>query len=657
MQIHNPHKGTKIYHFNKPHLIKTKNTLKAVLIPYEFDNGNRTLSFEDKIVYGNNYFIYEDSIPTNLFGQVFFLPNFYSLVFNSGNISFDKGVQTILFEKKGGKIILKTDSKTLPSILLNGDKLLSNNSQQVSKELESGDLVNINGTKMLFVNNNRGILCEISVKNGSKKVSYPSGCVDFATLGGLPQIKGSLYYVFRNFFAKNKKAKVKLTIDNGLQQLILSECEKEINYIKSRDYLTLRSGALTKNKRKMLLNKDYSCSFILMTQDNEILADVSYPYVNVLKDNSDLKKVFAIDQVNYRQSPLINRATQLTYPPGSSFKIVSTMAFLENSRRKYIGSLIGYFPILGVSDLHNQRLKNGKRIYFHLKNFKNEKISGTTNNLKNAFVHSYNIYFAYIAMHLSKTIMEKSLIFPKDIGYTKLGYASSIDRKEDFPFLKYVDLLHINKGYNLFPIENKTALKLGIRRWKLSNNQGVDKLFAIPSVFQVNAYLPDEIAMAAIGQRIVQLTPLQNAVDASVIANNGKLYNPMLVKELKYENKKYSLKNKSKDLNLKKYTVNRIKYFMKQVPKEGTAVGTFSDFVYSDRVWCKTGTAEHNGGDDHSWLVGFYKDPVSNKIFVFAACFPNSGEGSRIAGQCVKRVLDRLFLVSKNIVWENNPGK
>ena len=163
--------------------------------------------------------------------------------------------------------------------------------------------------------------------------------------------------------------------------------------------------------------------------------------------------------------------------------------------------------------------------------------------------------------------------------------------------------------------------------------------------------------MAAIGQRIVQLTPLQNAVDASVIANNGKLYNPMLVKELKYENKKYSLKNKSKDLNLKKYTVNRIKYFMKQVPKEGTAVGTFSDFVYSDRVWCKTGTAEHNGGDDHSWLVGFYKDPVSNKIFVFAACFPNSGEGSRIAGQCVKRVLDRLFLVSKNIVWKNNPGK
>jgi len=141
----------------------------------------------------------------------------------------------------------------------------------------------------------------------------------------------------------------------------------------------------------------------------------------------------------------------------------------------------------------------------------------------------------------------------------------------------------------------------------------------------------------AIGQGDILTTPLQINIMTEVIANGGKLCQPQ-VAEQRIRNKEQS---NCQDLKLKTSTLELVKEGMKGVCSPGGTAFPFFDF--QPQVACKTGTAEFgdSAGKTHAWLTSFA--PVDNPQIVTTALLEGGGEGSYVAAPVVKKVMEAWF--------------
>jgi peptidoglycan glycosyltransferase len=158
---------------------------------------------------------------------------------------------------------------------------------------------------------------------------------------------------------------LKLTIDHGLQQY-------------ASDLLEGKKGAI------VLMNP----------QTGEIYAMVSKPDFNTNKLKEDWKSI-----VEDPDSPFLNRATMGLYAPGSTFKVVTSVAALESSNIDYTIDCEGSVNINGYT----------------LKDY-NGKPHGKL-NLEEALVKSCNVYFSQLGLQVGKDklgeVSEKFMINKK----------------------------------------------------------------------------------------------------------------------------------------------------------------------------------------------------------------------------------------------------
>lgn len=137
--------------------------------------------------------------------------------------------------------------------------------------------------------------------------------------------------------------------------------------------------------RESLINKKGAIiSMDLKTGD--ILCMASYPDFNSLSVAEDWKAL-----VERKDAPLLNRATQGLYEPGSIFKIITTDALLSviNRHEKYNST--------GVEVINGYRIRDALRDGYG-------KI-----NLDEAFIHSSNTYYAKMSQKLSDEDFKKSI--------------------------------------------------------------------------------------------------------------------------------------------------------------------------------------------------------------------------------------------------------
>lgn len=155
-----------------------------------------------------------------------------------------------------------------------------------------------------------------------------------------------------------------------------------------------------------------------------------------------------------------------------------------------------------------------------------------------------------------------------------------------------------------------------------------------------NSYEKGNIAQSAIGQSEVLATPMQMAMVASTIANNGVMMEPHVVSSVV----------SSKGDNVQKFTpvavgtiitpdvANTMKNFMRGVVTDGT--GSNADISGLD-VAGKTGTADHNDGGKnakpHSWFIGFA--PVNDPQIAVAVIVEDGGQGGIAAAQIAGGVM------------------
>lgn len=150
------------------------------------------------------------------------------------------------------------------------------------------------------------------------------------------------------------------------------------------------------------------------------------------------------------------------------------------------------------------------------------------------------------------------------------------------------------------------------------------------------------IAQSGIGQSGVLASPIEMALVASTIANNGVMMEPNVVKEI----------INSEGKVIKSYEPNEIatvtspenatllKEYMKAVVNEGTGQAAG---LWGVQVSGKTGTADHDTGDKlpHTWFIGFagYDDPE----IAFAIIAEEGGNDSFNASSMAKELMKVYF--------------
>lgn len=145
-----------------------------------------------------------------------------------------------------------------------------------------------------------------------------------------------------------------------------------------------------------------------------------------------------------------------------------------------------------------------------------------------------------------------------------------------------------------------------------------------------------ELAWTSVGQGKTLVTPLQIAMVAAAIANEGQLMQPYLVKEVRTQSGVTLKKTYPQSLGqaISKTTAKLLTEAMVNVVEQGTGQAAK---VKSVRVAGKTGSAEVGGSlKPHAWFAGFA--PADKPQVAIAVIIENSGLGGQIAAPKAARL-------------------
>lgn len=296
--------------------------------------------------------------------------------------------------------------------------------------------------------------------------------------------------------------------------------------------------------------------------------------------------------------PLENRAIQGAYPPGSTFKIVDSIAGLED---RTLTPDTTYFCPGGI--------------YYGGREYRCWRKQGHGNiSVHRAIVESCDVFFYEVGEHLG---IDRIAAWAHALG---LGKKTDID------------------------LDNERSGTIPSSAWKQRR-------------FHERWY-PAETLSVAIGQGYVTVTPLQLADLAAEVANGGTLYKPQFVKEIDALDgtvvKSFPPIIESR-VRIDPQVLEEVREGMAGVVNQpdGTAHGAKLDNVI---VAGKTGTAqvvkEGQGVRlkenalpekyrDHGWFIAFA--PVDHPKIAVACIIEHSGHGGSSAGPVVKAVMEKYF--------------
>ena len=321
----------------------------------------------------------------------------------------------------------------------------------------------------------------------------------------------------------------------------------------------------------------------------EVLAMASYPAYDLENFNRDYDEIEADSR-----SPQLNRATQGLYPPGSTFKVLSAIAALEEG----VIDANTTFTCTGVFELGGQRFAC------------NNHDTPMTLDVTQAIKYSCNTFFYNVGQRLTGEHLED---WCDRFG---LGNVTGIEIDE-------------SAGHAAGPTYRDIMRKADptLREW-----QGGD---------DVNA---------AIGQSDNAFTPLQLANYMAAVINGGTLYKPTLVKNIKtYDYSDVVEESEPEILGTIEFsdaTWNLVMQGMNEVTAEGgTAATTFADYPIA--VGGKTGSAEmteNRDGVEINYTNGLFIAfaPFDDPEIVVCVVGEGAGHGSAVA-PVVRDIFDAYF--------------
>lgn len=317
----------------------------------------------------------------------------------------------------------------------------------------------------------------------------------------------------------------------------------------------------------------------------KILAMVSYPTF----DSNTVSENWAELNSDDENSPLLNRATQGLYPPGSTFKIITAASALEVST-KYMD-----FNFKCTGDT-----KFGDSILHCYDGKAHGKVDMTS-----AFAKSCNGYFATVAEEIGNDQLIKTatdfgfntdLNFPLEYKKASFALKSNSDVKE-------LAATAIGQGKTL-----TSPLFMAMVTSAIANNGSI-----------MQPYIVDHIETPSGGVRNRTLpTKLLQACDSSTA---HKIADMMceVVRSGTATNASFSVSGKAQVVDKDKVVSDSAITSGAIDIKQGKYSGKIT-------VAAKTGTAENASGDDHAWFVAFA--PAEDPQIAVAVILENAGHGS-----------------------------
>ena len=392
-----------------------------------------------------------------------------------------------------------------------------------------------------------------------------------------------------------------LTIDSKLQKITEDALRDNIEKIKSGGF------------GKAYEAKGGSC-VVMNVKTGEVLAMASYPDYNPQSFADGISNEEWQGYLQNTSYPLLNKAIQSAYEPGSIFKMVTAIAGLESG---------------------NITLT--------------EKINDTGQYIKYGEKRNCWYYTDYHRGH----------------GY--LNVIGAIEKSCNYFFYEAADRMGIDtldKYASYFGLGKKTGIELP--------SETAGTLASKEYVKSINStWNPGDTINAAIGQGYNRFTPLQMAKYISMVANGGNKIDVSLIKTIqnpdgtdvsKEEINKFvseklgvSKDDDSENISLNSEYINAVKEGMKSVTsgEAGTAYARFKNFNIA--VGGKTGSAEagkdSNGKDIvNAWFAAFapYDDPEIAVVIMVE----NGGHGNYTA-EAVRNIMAEYFGMNTQNVTED----
>lgn len=434
--------------------------------------------------------------------------------------------------------------------------------------------------------------------------------------------KTGIEYVFEEYLkGKNGTKQIDMAVDGTLTGEYIAEeaiAGSDVVLTIDANLQRITENALASNIQKIAnggFGKVYDAKagacVVMNVNTGEVLAMASYPDYNPADFIGGISQSAWDGYVNNKAKPLVNKAVQNSYSPGSTFKMVTAIAGLES----------------GAINLSSRINDTGVYRKYGI---------------------SMNCWY-YTDYH-------------KGHGYVNVSDA--IEKSCNYFFYETADRMGIDqlaKFAKYFGLGSKTGIELQSETsGVLASREAKQKLH--PDDPNWN---PGNTLNASIGQGDNEFSPLQMARYISMLANGGNKIDVSIVKTIRnadgtevsreeinnFINKKLGIKEEqSEDITINQDYLNAVLNGMKSVTSDsgGTAYVRFKDFNIT--VGGKTGSAEAPGNKVHAWFVGFA--PFENPEIAIVVMVENGGHGNYTA-EVVRDIMAEYFGMNTQNVEEN----
>jgi penicillin-binding protein 2 len=285
-------------------------------------------------------------------------------------------------------------------------------------------------------------------------------------------------------------------------------------------------------------------------------------------------------QEDMRRIPEFNLALQGTFPPASTFKIVSGAAAINEGRvaADEIFNCPGHFRLGSRTFMCWNPKGHGRMDFVH------------------SLAHSCDVYFYNLGLRTGGELIE------------------DYEKKFRIGEKTHIALPGERRGLRFGPEQR------GSRGWWNGDNLNL-----------------------AIGQGGLLVTPVQMAVLMAAVANGGTFYRPHFVSQVVDRYGRVVYERQSEILStveLKDSTWNLLRDGLRLVITDGT--GRICDLPGLD-VRGKTGTAQNPNGKDHGWFIAFAGPPDEPPELAVAVLVQHGGHGAPSAGPVARRVIQAVF--------------
>ncbi len=384
--------------------------------------------------------------------------------------------------------------------------------------------------------------------------------------------------------------------DDGVNYVEVSAIGREIGPLQDRDAKPATSGSdliltldlsLQRAAEQALTDTVVGAIVALDPNSGEVLAMASQPTFDPNLFSSVVPESTWRRLNEDPRRPLLNRAVQCTYPPGSSMKVATASAGLQSD---VVTQYSRFAPC-------NGSFKFGERWFGCWQSRGHGSL-----DLVGAMAQSCDVYFYQLGL---KVGLDRWSKFASQCG---LG----VPLKVDLP----------DEAAGLIPSRSFYDQRYGKGKWSI----GV-------------------LLNLSIGQGEILTTPLQLACFIAAVANGGTIFQPHLLKEIHSSVAERVVVREPRiegQLPISDSRLLVIKKALRAVVHDPEGTGNLAA-IPGVQVAGKTGTAQNPHGEDHAWFVGFA--PFDDPQIAVAVLVEHGGHGGTaaapIAGKIMKAYLHR----------------